>query len=364
MNENLPVATSLFIDEHKRVDLDSIDPVIVETLERFNHDYQADPAVFWARIEAALRPSGSRIHESSILFRQPGDSVKYCVASQPPFMTSLLPRDGNPNSYNIAVKTYLLDQVNRQQELWAPDGRKMSTLVVSGPDRNHWPLFSPLEFLKILRGDFSPYAQRITAKMKHHGFEAAYFYGVSRAAIVGASALKNASKDNVDGLGGVFVEPTDYENLRFWQPAVNFACEFAPGTKPENLDGHWWDDGPAAMLDLQAENGDGSALGNLIGPNKAASAIGFSHDKFLQDVRFLGLRGIPVAVGYGENSAMSARFPEIAVNDPVIPGLVIDELVRLLVARGPASSHGFTENHLAHASMISDGLNQIWRQKN
>ncbi len=91
MSENLPTITSLLIDEHKRVDPNSIDPVVVETLERFNHAYQADPAAFWQRIENALRPSNSRIHESSILFRQPGDSVRYCVVSQPPFMTSLLP---------------------------------------------------------------------------------------------------------------------------------------------------------------------------------------------------------------------------------------------------------------------------------
>jgi len=357
------IVDSVFLNSNKRVERQTVDSQVLEVFEHENAVFTADPDAFLERIHRDTRPSGNRLHDSALIIKEPGDSPTYCVASQPPFPAALLPKEGNPNSYNIPVKAYFVDRINRARGLLAPDGKPMSTLIGSAPDRDHWPMFSLTNRLKIFRGDFIPHAKRLINVMKTWGYEGGYFFGVSRGAVVGAAALAAANRENIDSLGAVLISPINFKNEAFFMPAVNFARDFKPGTKPKDLSGHWWDDGPEVMLHLQKKYGDGSYIGNYLTTNVFSSGIGYSQGKFGENIKTAGRHNIPVAIGCGERNAMTDGLIEALQNDAETLQIAGRGLIKVFVAHGPASGHGFTENQLAYNAIISEGFGFLQEAK-
>jgi|GEM_PF-3319567 hypothetical protein len=356
MAENFVPRDVLSIGADKRVDPDSIDPQVREAYERFSHYTGHHQDEFLATIDRSTTTPRHFNQPPRIVVKEPGDSITHCVLSQPPFITSTAPIEGNPNSYNTAVKAHMLDYINRQRGLVDPEGLYMSTLVVAGPDRDYRPFFSTGERLAIFKGDFSPYARRVIETAQVHGYEAAYFYGYSRSAAVGASSIRMARRLNFEIMGEALAVVPNAKKRFVGQTAKSFAQDFI---NPEGISGHWWNDGPQIMLDLQKEFGDGEYWDNYLTTNHIGAARGMSRGKFIPDTRFTMTLGTPVVVVRAENAALDQDVEARLMDDDFIDHKAKRGLFRYLKARGQGSGHGMGENHLVHATIFSEALKEL-----
>lgn len=356
MAESLNFITNgVTVGTDRRVDPGSVSPEILESLEEFNHFYEASPDEFWAKIYNSQKRD-HRFGQPYFWLRQRGDSKTHVAVTQPPYATNVLVREGNPNSYNTVIKNMLLDFTNRRRGLTDPAGNYISTLVIGASDRDYSQHFDPLSHLKLARGDFSPYAKRILGAMKRKGFEAGLIYGYSRASAVGSFVLRNAARQNMDAVGAVLVELTDAKKQNTLSFVRGYLGNYAPGNRPAEVSGHWWNDGPQVMLDLQHQHGDGSYLTNFLRPGTLPTIRGMARDKLIGNIKYAMDMGHPVVLGYGENSGIAHDVGETVANDEQLLDFVSKGLLEVMRIRGAGSGHDFGEDHLAYTATFSDGL--------
>lgn len=354
----MPENSGIHIGADRRVDPSTVSGDVLAAREMFDELYRSSPSIFFQRL-SEYQHRESQHNQPYLLIREEDDSDTHVLLTQPPFGTNTLIRPGNPNSYNTAVKNSLLNFVLRYRGMTDPEGRPLSTLVLGRDDRDYSMRFSPAEYAAVYRGDFTPYAKRVLDVAGRLGYEAAYYYCYSASTATGGAALRAAGVKTLDIEGFVAAEPVNF----FKQPVRRFITKYvgnyAKGRRPAEVSGHWWNDGLQVMLDLQAEYGDGSYLGNFIRFGTLPAVRGMAQANLSGNLKGYLSQGKPAVLAYGERSGLANQVKEIVVEDDELSAFAKAGLLDVVRINGPGTGHDWGEDHLAFAAVMSDGLLKV-----
>ncbi len=358
------------------------------SLERFDDEYKkADPEEFFSnKIYNSIHESENGLPPYA-LFKSEGDSDAYVAVTQTPFGTGVTPRDSldkvlsfintpvderknlkpeqriNSNALNTVIKSALLYHFNRETEIMAPDGKPLPLLVTAGPGVEYKSDLLKEENLQVSQGDFTPYAKRALLVVDHIGFIGVLPYGYSRGAAVTADMIGLATRSCNEVIGSVVVETPNYREKSFPTFVKEYGSDFEANTKPEDVSGTWIDDGPTPRLDIHpgsTEQWQDNLYKNGNLHANIRSARGLTKGAYiLPNIVSAVNRGIPVAVGYGEVSAITGSdFEKTLQKNEDIKRIATSGLLKILAARGMAP-HSFGENYVAYAAMLNRGFKEV-----